>query len=74
MVLVIAGLIYKKYGMIHHWKTDKVHSLYMMIPAFIFALLFHSNLNGSYFSDVRWAFAEYLESLCLFPMIYVMYH
>jgi len=43
------------------------------VPPFIFAILFHSNLNNNYFFDVIWAFSEYLETLALFPLIYVMH-
>jgi len=66
-------IIYKKYAMMHHWEIDRVYSSYMIVPCLLMAIAFHSNLNESYFADIRWAFAEYLESVSLFPMIYIMH-
>jgi hypothetical protein len=38
----------------------------------VLAVLFHSNLCEDYIGDTAWAFSEYLESLAMFPLIYVM--
>ena len=71
--LGIAALIFVKFSRKHYWDLDKVNCLFIIIPALIMAFAFHSNLNKARLSDVRWAFSEYLESLAMFPLIFVLH-
>jgi hypothetical protein len=44
---------------------DVVKSYYLIILAFIVALVFHPNLNRNVFADFSWAFTQYLETVAL---------
>lgn len=45
--------------------------VYIVVPCFLVALVFHPSLNKDYFSDISWTFSMYLESLALFPQLYM---
>jgi len=51
----------------YNWDLDNISSVYLIIPTFVLACLIHPSLNNSYFGDISWTFALYLESVAMFP-------
>merc|ERR1712050_658886 len=52
-------------------RTDTLHNIWLILPAFLASLVIHPHLNSHLASDVAWAFALYLEAgavLCQFFM------
>lgn len=45
--------------------------LYLVIPAFILALIIHPNLNNDYLYDIFWTFALYTEAVAVLPQLYM---
>lgn len=45
--------------------------LFLAVPAFIVAVIFHPNLNEDWISDVSWTYAMYLESVAVIPQLYM---
>lgn len=45
--------------------------LWLLLPPFVLALILHPNLNNEFFSDFCWTFAMYLESVAIFPQLYM---
>jgi ER lumen protein retaining receptor len=39
----------------------------LAVPALLFAVLLHPNLNGNFVTDTAWAFALYLEAVAMLP-------
>ena len=64
---LVLYLMVKKFRLSYNYDLDTFRWYYFAIPAFIFALLFHPNLNGLFWADVPWTFALYLESVAMFP-------
>lgn len=60
---------YDKFGNLH--ISDRLGSLYLFGPCLLIALLFHPSLNNEMFSDVCWTLSMYLESVALFPQLYM---
>jgi hypothetical protein len=55
----------------HDTENDTLHSLWLILPAFLVSLVIHPHLNDHVPTDIAWAFALYLESvavLCQFSM------
>lgn len=46
-------------------------AIYLAVPVFVLAVVFHPNLNADFLSDVAWTYAMYLESLSLIPQLYM---
>jgi len=46
-------------------------AVYLAVPALIFALLIHPNLNGVWWSDCCWTFALYTEAVAVLPQLYM---
>lgn len=46
---------------------------YFIIPASLFAMLFHPTLNGFFLTDFAWTFACYLETVALVPQMYLLH-
>ena len=74
-VCFICLLIY--YAKYHYTITtdfnlDKdIRARMLIIPCFIFALMFHTTLNNFYITDVLWSFSMYVEGFAIFPQIKV---
>jgi hypothetical protein len=63
-------LIYYKYRETADILLDgKIPFYFLVIPCYIFSLLFRSALNDNVFCDINWAFSMYLEALAIFPQI-----
>lgn len=50
--------------------TDTLNHLWLIVPALAVSLIFHPNLNNFMPSDIAWAFALYLESVCVLPQLF----
>mmetsp|Transcript_43353 Transcript_43353/g.63633 ORF Transcript_43353/g.63633 Transcript_43353/m.63633 type:complete len:349 (+) Transcript_43353:49-1095(+) len=46
-------------------------TLYLVIPSFILALIFHPERNDHFITDVAYAFSMYLEAVALLPQLYM---
>lgn len=44
---------------------------YFAIPFLFLALLFHPSLDSAFDADVAWTFSLYLESMAMFPQLYL---
>ena len=53
----------------YNHDLDSFKWYFFAIPACILAVLFHPNLNSTFFGDFTWTFALYLESVAMFPQI-----
>ena len=63
-------LIYYKYRETADILLDgKIPFYFLVIPCYIFSILFRSALNDNVFCDINWAFSMYLEALAIFPQI-----
>ena len=63
-------LIYYKYRETADILLDgKIPFYFLVIPCYIFSLMFRSALNDNVFCDINWAFSMYLEALAIFPQI-----
>ena len=63
-------LIYYKYRETADILLDgKIPFYFLVIPCYIFSLIFRSTLNDNAFCDINWAFSMYLEALAIFPQI-----
>lgn len=72
--LLICGLliyqIFYRYRETSDVMLDKkLPWYYLVIPTYIFALIFRSNLNYNKFADTNWAFSNYLEAFAILPQI-----
>mmetsp|Transcript_20795 Transcript_20795/g.63986 ORF Transcript_20795/g.63986 Transcript_20795/m.63986 type:complete len:301 (-) Transcript_20795:54-956(-) len=43
----------------------------LIVPAFVFAAVFHPGLNKDFLSDTTWTFAMYLESFAILPQLFL---
>lgn len=50
--------------------TDTLNHLWLIVPTLAVSLIFHPNLNNFLPSDICWAFALYLESVCVLPQLF----
>lgn len=75
LALLLAGYVIFmaaiKYKATYTWDLDRVNCLILIGPALILASLIHPNLNNSYFADIAWTFSLYLESIAMFPQLYM---
>jgi hypothetical protein len=44
-------------------------ALWLIVPSLLVALVFHPSLNNNYITDTAWAFALYLEAVCILPQL-----
>merc|ERR1740117_2092222 len=54
----------------YNGTTDTLNHLWLVFPALALSLIFHPNLNNFLPSDIAWAFALYLESVCVLPQLF----
>uniref|UniRef100_A0A7S3V3D1 Uncharacterized protein n=1 Tax=Aplanochytrium stocchinoi TaxID=215587 RepID=A0A7S3V3D1_9STRA len=47
-------------------------SLYLILPCFVLACLFHPNINKNIVTDIAWMFSNYLEIFAVVPQFYMM--
>jgi hypothetical protein len=54
---------------------DRAHfgALWIALPALLLALIVHPSLNASFWSDVAWTFALYLDALAVAPQLLMMH-
>lgn len=80
MCLINIFLIVGKYGETYHASNDAFGNLhvppqfgavYLAVPALLFSLVIHPNLNGVWWSDVCWTFALYTEAVAVLPQLYM---
>lgn len=45
--------------------------LYLAVPCFVLAVIFHPGLNSHFLADTTWAFSMYLESVAMLPQLYM---
>jgi len=64
-------MVQMKYKSSYNWDLDRINCIYIIIPAFVGASLIHPALNNSYFGDIMWTFSLYLESVAMFPQLYM---
>jgi hypothetical protein len=50
---------------------DAFGALYLAVPCLLLALLLHPSLNDNFFTDTCWCFSMYLESVSIFPQLYM---
>eukprot|EP01067_Filipodium_phascolosomae_P003089 Filipodium_phascolosomae@DN2554_c0_g2_i1.p1 len=74
ILLAVAGIVYAcriRYASTYDVANDGFNPLYLGVPAFILALMWHPTLNNFMPADVAWTFALYLESVCVFPQLWM---
>jgi hypothetical protein len=54
-----------KYKSSYNRDMDVVKCYYLIAVAFVVALIFHPNLNRTFYADFAWAFSQYLETIAL---------
>lgn len=52
-------------------NEDQVDYKYLVVPALILALLVHTGLNNNLLTDIAWSFSMYLESVSIFPQLFL---
>jgi len=52
-------------------ETDTLNHLYLVGPTAAIALILHPHLNNFLLTDIAWAFALYLESVCVLPQLFM---
>lgn len=62
-----------KFRPTHDPAIDTIRLEYLMGPAFVLALIFHYNYEGSStFREIFWAFSIYLESVAILPQLFML--
>jgi hypothetical protein len=56
----ILYLIMTKFKSSYNRDLDVVKCYYLIAVAFVVALIFHPNLNRTFYADFAWAFSQYL--------------
>jgi hypothetical protein len=79
-VVVALGLTHVTYASTYDVTADAftipplpnaLGALVIVVPAFVFAALFHPGLNKDFLSDTTWTFAMYVESFAILPQLYL---
>jgi len=73
LALYVIFMIAVKYKTSYNWDLDRINFAFLVPPAFILACLIHPGLNNSYFADIAWTFSLYLESVAMFPQLYMFF-
>eukprot|EP00747_Dinoflagellata_sp_TGD_P167162 gnl/TRDRNA2_/TRDRNA2_191112_c0_seq1.p1 gnl/TRDRNA2_/TRDRNA2_191112_c0~~gnl/TRDRNA2_/TRDRNA2_191112_c0_seq1.p1 ORF type:complete len:281 (+),score=55.85 gnl/TRDRNA2_/TRDRNA2_191112_c0_seq1:110-952(+) len=60
-----------QYANTYDQSTDTINHIWLIGPAAAIALIFHPHLNNFLLSDIAWAFALYLESVCVLPQLFM---
>jgi len=68
---VMIYLVHVKFRSSYNWDLDRINCVLFIVPTFLLALFVHPSLNNSYWADAAWAFSLYLESVAMFPQIYL---
>jgi len=63
------GEKYDKFGNFH--IPNQLGALYLLVPCIALAVLIHPSLNHDWFSDVCWTLSMYLESVAIFPQLFM---
>lgn len=73
--LLLAGLVVyqcrQRYAATYESSSDTFSHIFLFVPAFILALLFHPSLNAFMPADVAWTFALYLEAVAVLPQLFM---
>lgn len=67
----IVWLCRSRYAHTYDPASDSIKQLFLIVPSFAFALVFHPSLNAFTPADVAWAFALYLESVTVVPQLFM---
>lgn len=60
-----------RYASTYDPTTDTLNHLFLIVPAFALALIFHPNRNNFLPTDISWAFALYLESVAVICQLFM---
>ncbi|TFJ85293.1 hypothetical protein NSK_003716 [Nannochloropsis salina CCMP1776] len=81
LVLVSMYLVKVRFPHSYDERTDSFGNLhvpasfgalvYLAVPCFALAVLFHPGLNSHFLADTTWAFSMYLESVAMLPQLYM---
>jgi len=52
---------------------NKLGVVWLLVPAFLLALLLHPSLNGNFITDTAWTFALYVEAVAVLPQLYLFH-
>ncbi|XP_955030.1 ER lumen protein retaining receptor 1, putative [Theileria annulata] len=58
-----------KYSDTYERDNDKLKCSFILVPCFFLALFVHPSLNRFFLTDVCWAFALYVETVCVLPQL-----
>merc|ERR1719231_425239 len=54
-------------------ETDDLHGIFWSVPPVIMlAMVFHPNLNRSFVFDTIWTTAQFMETFCMLPQLYMI--
>ncbi|KAF8822544.1 putative ER lumen protein retaining receptor [Cardiosporidium cionae] len=74
-ILCLAGsIVYMcrfRYKETYDAKNDTFNTILIIVPSFLLAMVLHPSLNSFMPTDISWAFALYLESLCVLPQLFM---
>lgn len=70
-IIFLLYLIKTRYRHDSEDQNDQVDFKYLAGPAFCVALLVHTSLNRNFITDVLWTFSMYLETVAIFPQIFL---
>eukprot|EP01138_Halocafeteria_seosinensis_P012277 gb/GECG01012546.1/.p1 GENE.gb/GECG01012546.1/~~gb/GECG01012546.1/.p1 ORF type:complete len:296 (+),score=22.66 gb/GECG01012546.1/:1-888(+) len=60
-----------RFGYFPPYVPNKFGVVWLVVPAYVLALLFHPSLNSNFFTDTAWAFSLYLEAVAIIPQLYL---
>ncbi|KAF8822484.1 putative ER lumen protein retaining receptor [Cardiosporidium cionae] len=52
-------------------ENDTFNHIFLIVPSFLLAVVLHPSLNSFMPTDISWAFALYLESICVLPQLFM---
>jgi hypothetical protein len=75
LALGIAILVYTfvsgKFKGTYNWDLDNINAIVLIVPTLILSIFVHPSLNNNFLADSAWTFALYLESIAMFPQLYL---
>jgi len=64
-------MIHERFRSTYNWDLDQINALVLIVPTSVLAIFVHPSLNNAFLADSAWTFALYLESVAMFPQIYL---
>uniref|UniRef100_A0A7S3D6Y3 ER lumen protein-retaining receptor n=1 Tax=Palpitomonas bilix TaxID=652834 RepID=A0A7S3D6Y3_9EUKA len=71
-VVVTNYLIHTKYHVTYEKVYDTFRIEFLLVPAVLLSLVLHVDSSGPAVVDILWTFSVYLESVALFPQIFLI--